>query len=143
MTKGTREQITIHTLVHAPLERVWAAWTTPKDMMSWNAASDDWHCPSVTIDLRAGGEFHARMEAKDGSFGFDFGGTYTEIIPLKEVSSVLGDGRRIEVLFQSTDAGVEVTETFEIEDVNSAEMQRQGWQSILDRFQKYVEQNNV
>lgn len=137
----TEDHITIETLVHAPIEKIWTYWTEPQHIQAWNAASDDWHTPSATNDLRVGGEFHARMEAKDQSMGFDFGGTYTEVIPHARIAYTLGDGRTVQVNFESTDDGVHITETFDIEHENSAEMQRTGWQAILDNFKKYTEKN--
>ena len=132
-------QITIQTIVKSGIDSVWAAWTTPDDINQWNAASDDWHNPRSSNDLRPGGQFSYRMEARDGSFGFDFGGTYTNVVPHKLIEYVLGDGRAVSVRFEPVDAGVQVIETFEAEDVHAAEMQKQGWQSILNRFAAYVE----
>jgi len=132
-------KITIETLVRSDLEKVWSAWTTPDDINQWNAASDDWHNPRSENDLRVGGNFRYRMEAKDGRMGFDFEGTYTEVVPEKVIEYVLGDQRRVSVTFEPGEGGVRVVETFEAEDANSAEMQRQGWQAILDRFAAYVE----
>lgn len=135
----TRASISIETLVHAPLNTVWTCWTDPEHIKQWNAASDDWHTPEATNDLRVGGEFHSRMEAKDKSFGFDFWGTYTEVLPETRIASTMGDGRALLVTFEETADGIKVQETFEIENENSAEMQRQGWQAILDRFKQHVE----
>lgn len=132
-------QITIQTIVKAGIESVWAAWTTPDDINQWNAASDDWHNPRSSNDLRPGGQFSYRMEARDGSFGFDFGGTYTNVVEHQLIEYVLGDGRAVSVCFEPVEAGVQVIETFEAEDVHVAEMQKQGWQSILNRFAAYVE----
>lgn len=132
-------QITIQTIVKSGIDSVWAAWTTPDDINQWNAASDDWHNPRSSNDLRPGGQFSYRMEARDGSFGFDFGGTYTNVVPHKLIEYVLGDGRAVSVRFEQVEAGVQVIETFEAEDVHAAEMQKQGWQSILNRFTAHVE----
>ena len=132
-------KITIQTMVNSSIENVWTAWTTPADINRWNAASDDWHNPRSTHDLRVGGKFSYRMEAKDGSMGFDFGGTYTKIVHEKLIEYVLGDGRTVSVAFEQVPGGITVVETFDAEDSNSAEMQRQGWQSILNRFGSYVE----
>lgn len=132
-------QITIQTIVKSGIDSVWAAWTTPDDINQWNAASDDWHNPRSSNDLRPGGQFSYRMEARDGSFGFDFGGTYTNVVPHKLIEYVLGDGRAVSVRFEPVEAGVQIIETFEAEDVHAAEMQKQGWQSILNRFAAYVE----
>lgn len=132
-------KITIETLVKSNIEKVWAAWTTPADINQWNAASDNWHNPKSENDLRVGGRFCYRMEVKDGQMGFDFEGTYTKIVPQKVIEYVLTDNRAVTVTFEPINGGVKVVETFEAEDANSAEMQKQGWQSILNRFSSYVE----
>ena len=134
-------RITIQTTVKSSIAKVWAAWTTPEDINQWNAASDDWHNPRSTNDLRVGGKFSYRMEARDGSMGFDFEGTYTKVVPEKLIEYVLGDGRTVSITFEPVQGGITVIEAFDAEDVNSAEMQRQGWQSILDRFGSHVETN--
>ena len=131
----------IQTTVKSSIEKVWAAWTTPADINQWNAASDDWHNPRSTNDLRVGGKFSYRMQAKDGSMGFYFEGTYTKIVHEELIEYVLEDGRCVSVAFESASKGITVVEKFDAEDSNSAEMQRQGWQSILDRFGSYVEAN--
>ena len=131
-------KITVKTVVSAPLERVWEAWTTPADIVQWNFASDDWCCPSAEVDLRVGGLWKARMEAKDGSFGFDFEATISALEPARLLQYSLGD-RMVDVRFSSTEAGILVEESFDAEDENSAEMQRAGWQAILDNFRKHVE----
>lgn len=133
-------RITVEALVHAPIENVWRYWTEPEHITQWNAASDDWHSPRAENDVRVGGKFNARMEARDGSSGFDFGGTYTEVVPHERISYVMDDERKVEVLFQIEGDGVKVTETFDAEEQNSLEMQKNGWQAIMDRFKKYVEQ---
>jgi uncharacterized protein YndB with AHSA1/START domain len=107
--------------------------------MQWNNASDDWHTPSATSDLKEGGKFTSRMEAKDGSFGFDFGGTFTKVVPQKNLEYVIGDGRKVSVKFEEQDGKILITETFEAEGQNPIEMQQQGWQAILDNFKKYTE----
>jgi uncharacterized protein YndB with AHSA1/START domain len=132
-------KITVETIVNAPIARVWEAWTTPADIVKWNFASPDWHCPSAHVDLRVGGVFGSRMEAKDGSFGFDFGATISALEPKSLLQYDLGDGRKVDVRFAQTASGVQVTESFDAEDENSAEMQRTGWQAILDNFRKHVE----
>lgn len=132
-------KITIHTTVNSSIEKVWAAWTTPADINHWNAASDDWHNPKSSNDLRVGGHFSYRMEAKDSSVGFDFEGTFTKVEQSKCIEYVMADERVVSVTFEATDEGIKVTETFDAEDIHSAEMQRQGWQAILDRFSAYVE----
>ena len=132
-------KITVQTAVKAPLERVWQAWNSPEDIKRWNAASDDWHTPSSSVDLREGGKFRARMEAKDGSMGFDFEGTYTRIVPGKLIEYRIGDGREVSVEFREERGGVLVRETFDAEKENPPELQRGGWQSILESFARYVE----
>ncbi len=131
-------KITVEALVHAPVEEVWRAYTTPSDIMRWNTASDDWHTTAATVDLREGGKFSSRMEAKDGSFGFDFSGTYTRIEPHQLIAYAFGD--RIGVVeFVPGEGGVRVRVTFDAETTNPEEMQRQGWQAILNNFAKHVE----
>ena len=132
-------KITVETLVHAPLEQVWDCWTKPEHIVKWNAASEDWHTVRAENDLREGGVFNSRMEAKDGSAGFDFEGTYTTVVPQERLVYQLGDERTVEVTFEQQGDDVKVTETFDTEDVNSAELQRTGWQAILDEFKKYTE----
>jgi uncharacterized protein YndB with AHSA1/START domain len=132
-------KITVEALVRAPLDRVWEAWNNPDDICRWNAASDDWHTTRSTVDLREGGTFVSRMEAKDGSAGFDFEGTYTRIVPLKTIEYRLGDEREVTVEFSESEEGVVVRETFDAETVFPPEHQRQGWQAILDNFARYVE----
>ena len=136
-----RTLITIETNVNAPLAKVWDYWTTPDHITKWNSAADDWHTPWAKNDLEIGGKLEARMEAKDGSMGFEFWGTYVDIIPESYLSIVLGDGRIWKVFFQEKDGVTNVTESFEAEDENTAEMQKQGWQAILDNFKKYTEAN--
>lgn len=131
-------KVTIETTVKAPIAKVWSAWTTPNDIKQWNTASDDWHTTKATVDLRVGGEFSSRMEAKDGSFGFDFAGTYTKIIPNELLEFSFGD-RAASVEFSNTANGINIRETFDAETENSIEQQRSGWQSILNNFAKYVE----
>lgn len=132
-------KITIETVVAAPLAKVWAAWNNPDDIKQWNAASDDWHTTSSHVDLRPGGTFSSRMEAKDGSVGFDFAGTYTRVVPQTEIEYRMGDDREVQVVFREEAGGVRVIETFDAEGQNSAEMQRSGWQAILDNFGRHVE----
>ena len=131
--------ITIETTVNAPIDRVRAAWTDPRAIEQWNAASPDWHTPRASVDLREGGQFTSRMEAKDGSMGFDFAGTYTRIEPQRLIEYAMGDARKVRVEFIPTAGGVTVRETFDAEDTHSAEQQRQGWQAILDNFARHVE----
>src|SRR3954468_1217637 len=131
-------KITVETTVKAPIEDVWRAWTTPADIKQWNAASDDWHTTAATVDLKVGGSFSSRMEAKDGSFGFDFAGVYTQIVPLHVIGMQFGD-RTAVVDFISQSGSVLVRETFDAEETHSVDQQRQGWQAILNRFARHVE----
>lgn len=131
-------KVTIETTVKAPIAKVWRAWTTPNDIKHWNTASDDWHTTKAAVDLRVGGEFSSRMEAKVGSFGFDFAGTYSKIVPHELLEFSFGD-RYATVEFLNTANGVNIRETFDAETENSIEQQRSGWQSILNNFAKYVE----
>lgn len=131
-------KISIETTVRAPVAEVWRAWTSPEDIKQWNAASDDWHTVSSSVDLREGGEFSSRMEAKDGSMGFDFAGTYTKIVPHKLIECAFGE-RSLQVEFIEIPGGVTVRETFDAEETHSIEQQRDGWQAILDKFAHHVE----
>ena len=139
MSTTTNQAITIKAIVNAPVEKVWNAWSNPEDIMKWNSASDDWHTPKAENDLRTGGKFLSRMEAKDGSWGFDFGGVYDNVEKFKVIEYTMGDGRKVKVNFNSKGNTTEVVETFDPESENSIEMQRSGWQSILDNFKKYTE----
>ncbi len=132
-------KISIETTVNAPLELVWQSFVTPQDIICWNFAIDEWCCPRAELELVVGGTFNYRMEAKDGSFGFDFAGTFVAIRPFQALSYQLGDGRQVDVAFSKTPDGVKVTESFDAEDENSAEMQRQGWLGILQNFRRHVE----
>jgi Uncharacterized conserved protein len=132
-------KITVETLVKAKAKRIWDAWTNPADINQWNTASADWHTTRSSVDLREGGRFLSRMEAKDGSAGFDFEGTYTRVVPNKVIEYRMSDGREVKVEFVERPEGVLVKETFDAETQNKPEMQRQGWQSILDNFGRYVE----
>ncbi|HET7274524.1 MAG TPA: SRPBCC family protein [Longimicrobiaceae bacterium] len=132
-------KITIETLVNANMSKVWEAWNNPEDIQVWNSAQDDWHTTKSTVDLREGGKFTSRMEAKDGSAGFDFEGTYTRVVPQKAIEYRMGDGREVQIEFVEQGDGVLVRETFDAETENSPELQRAGWQSILDNFGRYVE----
>jgi uncharacterized protein YndB with AHSA1/START domain len=132
------DKITVETLVNAPVAKVWDAYTTPEDIKQWNTASDDWHTTRATVDLRVGGIFSSRMEAKDGSFGFDFEGTYTKVIPHQLLEYSFGD-RTASVAFITGANGVTVRVEFDAESENAVEQQRQGWQAILNNFAKFVE----
>ncbi len=131
-------KISVETKVAAPIERVWRAWTTPDDITQWNAASDDWHTTKAAVDLRVGGAFSSRMEAKDGSMGFDFAGTYTRVENHKLIEAAFGD-RTMLVEFLPGKDGVTVRETFDPEAENPIELQRIGWQAILNNFARHVE----
>lgn len=135
------KKITVQSNVNAPVEKVWDYWNTPEHIKKWNAASPDWHTPKSENDLRVGGRFTSRMEAKDGSFGFDFGGTYDEVVEYQSIRYTMDDGRQTEITFSSDGNGTKVVETFDAETQNPAEMQQAGWQSILDNFKKYTEEN--
>lgn len=132
-------KITVETTVHAPVSKVWSCWTEPEHITQWNAASDDWHTPRATNDVRVGGKFTSRMEAKDGSAGFDFEGVYSEVIPNERLAYALADGRTVVVDFVPQPDHVKIVETFDAENENPLEMQKAGWQAILDRFKAYVE----
>ena len=131
-------KITIETTIAASVEDVWRAWTTPDDIKQWNAASDEWHTTKASVDLRVGGAFSSRMEAKDGSMGFDFAGTYTAIVEHQLLEALFGD-RVLRVEFLPGSNGVTVRETFDAESTHSIEQQREGWQAILNRFARHVE----
>jgi len=131
-------EITVETTINAPVESVWACWTTPADIVKWNAASDDWHTTAATVDLRVGGAFSSRMEAKDGSMGFDFAGEYTVVDAPTRLEAAFG-GRKMRVTFQSAPNGTLVRETFDAEAEHPEEMQRAGWQAILNNFRRHVE----
>ena len=132
-------QITVSTLVEAPLETVWECWTNPDHIMEWNHASDDWHCPAATNDLTVGGTFSSTMSANDGSASFDFEGTYTDIVEYERIEYSLADDRHISVTFEEEDDKIRVTEVFDAEGENPIEMQQAGWQAILDNFKMYTE----
>ncbi|MEY2193597.1 SRPBCC family protein [Neobacillus sp. BF23-41] len=140
MATGNNEKITVKATVHAPVEKVWEYWTEPKHITKWNNASEDWHTPIAENDLTVGGKFLTRMEAKDGSFGFDFGGIYDEVKLNEVISYTMGDGRKVNITFKGQGNETQVIETFDAETTNPIEMQQAGWQSILDNFKKYSEQ---
>ena len=134
-----KEQITVKTIVHSNIETVWNTWTEPEHIKRWNTASKDWHTIKAENNLTKGGRFTSRMEAKDGSMGFDFGGIYTEVIPSKRIAYTLDDDRKVTIDFKQQDDTIAITETFEAENENPIAMQRDGWQAILDNFKKYTE----
>lgn len=131
--------IKVETIIHAPVEKIWKLWIEPKHIMQWNKASDDWHTPRAENNFRVGGKFLSRMEAKDGSWGFDFMGTYTTIKEHQEIEYTIDDGRKVQVSFFAKGNETTVTEIFEAEHTHPVEMQQAGWQAILDSFKKYVE----
>ncbi|QQT25193.1 SRPBCC family protein [Sphingobacterium spiritivorum] len=135
----TQPQITVETTVNAPVEIVWKAWNTPEDIMQWNAADPSWHCPSSQNDLRVNGKFSNRMEARDGSFGFDFEGTYQQVDLHEKISYTMSDGREVSTLFSGMGDTTTITTTFDAETENDPEFQKQGWQAIISNFTKYVE----
>ena len=130
-------KITVSTVVTAPMHEVWRAYTTPEDIKAWNTASPDWHTTAASVDLRPGGKFSSRMEAKDGSFGFDFAGEYTKVLPHQLIEYAFGDRVGL-VEFKDGAAGVTVTVTFDGEPTHPEEQQRTGWQAILDSFSRHV-----
>jgi uncharacterized protein YndB with AHSA1/START domain len=141
MEPKDKTKITVESTINAPVEKVWKLWTLPEHITKWNYASDDWHTPKAENDLRVGGKFLSRMEAKDGSFGFDFGGVYDEVKTNELIAYTIGDGRKVKVIFTNQGNTTKVTETFEAESQNSIEMQKNGWQAILNNFKKYAESN--
>lgn len=132
-------RIRVETVVAAPIQQVWGAYVEPEHIVHWNAASDDWHSPRSTVDLRVGGRFSSRMEARDGSMGFDFEGTWTRVIPEESLQYRMDDDRVVDVTFGEVENGVRVVVDFDAEGENPVEMQRAGWQAILDNFRRYVE----
>ncbi len=131
--------ITVSAIVNAPIQKVWDYWTNPNHITGWNFASDDWHAPSAQNDLKVGGKFNSRMEAKDGSFGFDFEGVYDQVIPEKFIEYTLGDSRKVKIKFTSDGNTTTIEESFEAESENPLEMQQTGWQMILNNFKRYTE----
>ena len=131
--------ITVESTINAPIETVWQCWTEPKHIVNWNNASDDWHTTEATNDLKIGGKFSSIMAAKDGSFSFDFWGIYDAVETHKLITYTLGDGRDVQIVFNQNGNQTTVTEVFEPEDENSIELQKGGWQAILDNFKKHVE----
>ena len=136
-----KTKITIESIVSANTKKVWEYWTKPEHITKWNFAIDDWHCPSAENDLRVGGKLKSRMEAKDGSVGFDFEAIYDEVIDQKKIAFTMGDGRQAVTNFENQNGKTKVSTTFDAENENPVEMQRTGWQAILDNFKKYVEEN--
>ena len=139
MEVGQKNYITIQALIAAPVQLVWGKWNNPADIVKWNTASDDWHTTKAANDLQTGGTFNSRMEAKDGSFGFDFYGIYDKVVENELLEITLGDKRKVTVIFKSAEGQTLITQTFEAENENSPELQQNGWQAILDNFKKYTE----
>jgi uncharacterized protein YndB with AHSA1/START domain len=133
------EKITIEAVVNRNSSDIWTLWTQPEHITKWNQASDDWHSPRAENDLRVGGRFLIRMEAKDGSMGFDFSGVYNEVIEHKKIYYTMDDGREVETLFSEENGETKIIITFDAENENPLEMQRDGWQAILNSFKKYAE----
>ncbi len=129
--------------MNVPVETVWKCWTEPEHIKKWNNASEDWHTTVAENDLRVGGKFLSRMEAKDGSFGFDFGGIYDEVKVYEVIAYTMADGRKVKITFVCREKKTEITESFEAESTNSIDMQQGGWQAILDNFKKYTEEMNL
>ncbi|WP_300564519.1 SRPBCC family protein [Flavobacterium sp.] len=141
MATTEKTTITVTATIDASVEKVWQLWTTPHHITQWNNASEDWHSPKAENDLQKGGKFNYRMEAKDGSFGFDFNGVYTEVKNHELLAYNIEGGRKVEILFADHGNQTKITETFEAEEVNSIELQQNGWQAILNNFKKYAEAN--
>ena len=139
MEQTNRNVITVTNTINAPVKMVWEYWTKPEYITQWNNASDDWHTPRAENDLRTGGKFTSRMEAKDGSMGFDFGGVYDAVKENEYIEYTMEDGRKVNVRFTSKGDQTEVVESFDAEETNSIDMQRDGWQAILNNFKRYVE----
>jgi uncharacterized protein YndB with AHSA1/START domain len=143
METGNNAKITVEATVNRPIDIVWKFWTEPQHIIQWNNASDDWYTPFSENDLIVGGRFISRMEAKDGSFGFDFSGIYDEVRLCEVISYVLDDGRKVKITFIDQQDKTKITEIFEAEKTNSIELQQKGWQAILDNFKKYAEQTRI
>ena len=143
MREDDEMEITVKITVNEPIEKVWKCWTEPKYITKWNSASEDWHTPFAENDLRVGGNFISRMEAKDGSFGFDFSGTYDEVKLYDVISYVAADGRKVKITFIGQEKETKIIETFEAESTNSIELQQKGWQAILDNFKNFTEKITI
>ncbi len=133
------EIITVETLVHCPIEKVWELWTNPVHITHWNNASDDWFTPWAENDLQVGGKFRSRMEARDGSFGFDFEGVYDVVKENQRIEYTIGDGRKVKIEFTEEGSTTHVIESFEAESTNPVDLQKNGWQAIMNNFKKYAE----
>jgi uncharacterized protein YndB with AHSA1/START domain len=135
-------KITVQATVDTNTKKAWDCYTNPQHITKWNFASDDWHCPTATNDMQVGGKYSARMEAKDGSFGFDFEAVYNEVKTGENFIYTMPDGRQVDVNFKDAGNKTDITVTFDAENENPVEMQKGGWQAILDNFKKYTEQAN-
>ncbi|MCC6720969.1 MAG: SRPBCC domain-containing protein [Bacteroidia bacterium] len=135
------EKITIKAVIESDINKVWEYYTDPVHITKWNFASNDWECPTASVDLRVGGKMNSRMQAKDGSFGFDFEATYTEIILFEKIAYLIPDGRNVNINFNTNGNNTEVVLIFDAETINSLELQQKGWQAILDNFKNYTENN--
>jgi len=133
------ERITVGSIISANIEKVWNCWNQPEHITQWNFATDEWRCPKAENDLRVGGKLKSRMEAKDGSMGFDFEATYDEVVDQKRITYTMTDGRKATTTFEEMDGKTKITTTFDAEQSNSIEMQKDGWQAIINNFKKYVE----
>lgn len=140
--KKTKTYVTVATTVNMPTKKAWALWTSPEHITNWNFASDDWQCPTAENDLRKGGKFVSRMEAKDGSAGFDFAGCYDEVILHKLITYTMDDGRKVRVTFDENEGKTKITEIFEAEESHTVDQQKTGWQLIMDNFKIYAESIN-
>lgn len=143
MSTAEKTTLTVAATVNAPVAKAWDIWTGPEHIVKWSTASPDWHTPKAENDLRVGGAFSSRMEAKDGSFGFDFGGIYDEVKNHEVIAYTLGDGRKVHITFETNGGATKVTVVFEAESENSLEMQQGGWQAIMDNFKKYTETGSI
>ncbi|WP_435414175.1 SRPBCC domain-containing protein [Polaribacter aestuariivivens] len=135
------KKVTIKTVVNKSVKKVWQFWTKPAHITNWNFASDDWHCPKAENDLKKGGKFSFTMASKDEKMSFDLGGTYDEVIEYKQISYTLDDGRKVDTFFTDDDNLTAIKTIFETENTNPVEMQKTGWQAILNNFKKYAENN--
>jgi uncharacterized protein YndB with AHSA1/START domain len=141
MENNKHETITVQATISAPVEKVWNCWTQPAHITQWNAASDDWHTPHAENDLRPGGKFLSRMEARNGKVGFDFEGTYETVIKYVLIVYSIADGRKVKIYFSGEGSETNIVETFDAESTHTADQQRAGWQAILDNFKSYTESN--
>ncbi|CAM4294487.1 SRPBCC family protein [Paenibacillus tarimensis] len=140
METSNPTKVTVEAVVQAPVEKVWRYWTEPEHIMKWNQASEDWHVPNAENDLRVGGKFLTRMEAKNGSMGFDFSGVYDVVEQHERISYTMGDGRTVDITFVNQGDATKVVETFDAESTNPVEFQKAGWQAIMDNFKRYTEE---